>query len=53
MFDRLAATKIADHLSWSPAVGILGPRQVGKTTLAKTFATDPAKAVYLLLSASR
>jgi len=47
MFDRLAANKIADHLSWSPAVGILGPRQVGKTTLAKTFATDPAKAVYL------
>lgn len=47
MFDRLTATKIADHLSWSPAVGILGPRQVGKTTLAKTFATDPAKAVYL------
>ena len=47
MFDRLAAAKIADHLSWSPAVGILGPRQVGKTTLAKTFATDPAKAVYL------
>ena len=47
MFDRLAAAKIADHLSWSPAVGILGPRQVGKTTLAKTFATDPAKALYL------
>jgi len=47
MFHRLAAAKIADHLSWSPAVGILGPRQVGKTTLAKTFATDPAKAVYL------
>jgi uncharacterized protein len=47
MFHRLAATKIADHLSWSPAVGILGPRQVGKTTLAKTFATDPAQAVYL------
>lgn len=47
MFDRLAANKIADHLSWSPAVGILGPRQVGKTTLAKTFVTDSAKAVYL------
>ena len=47
MFDRLAANRIADQLSWSPAVGILGPRQVGKTTLAKTFATDPAKAVYL------
>lgn len=47
MFHRLAATKIADHLSWSPAVGILGPRQVGKTTLAKTFAKDPTQAVYL------
>jgi predicted AAA+ superfamily ATPase len=36
MFHRLAAAKIADHLSWSPAVGILGPRQVGKTTLCWT-----------------
>ena len=25
----------------------MGPRQVGKTTLAKTFATDPEKALYL------
>ncbi len=47
MFDRLAAPKIAAHLAWSPAVGILGPRQVGKTTLAQHFASDPAKAIYL------
>lgn len=47
MFDRLALAKITQQLQWSPAVGILGPRQVGKTTLAKTFAADPAKATYL------
>ena len=47
MFDRLATPKIAAHLEWSPAVGILGPRQVGKTTLAQHFASDPAKAIYL------
>lgn len=47
MFDRLASAKIRQHLQWSPAVGILGPRQVGKTTLAKTFASDPASSIYL------
>lgn len=47
MFDRLASARIHQHLQWSPAVGILGPRQVGKTTLAKTFASDPASSIYL------
>lgn len=47
MFDRLASAKIRQHLQWSPAVGILGPRQVGKTTLAKTFASDTASSIYL------
>jgi uncharacterized protein len=47
MFSRLALPKIVEHLQWSPAVGILGPRQVGKTTLARTLATDPAKSIYL------
>lgn len=40
-------SKIAEQLEWSPAVGILGPRQVGKTTLAKSLATQPDKAIYL------
>ncbi len=53
MFNRLAAAKLSDHLTWSPAVGILGPRQVGKTTLAKTFAANPDKAVYLDLDSAQ
>lgn len=47
MFSRLAHSKVVDHLQWSPAVGILGPRQVGKTSLAKTLTADPAKSIYL------
>ena len=47
MFDRLALAKITEHLQWSPAVGILGPRQVGKTTLAKALASNPATSLYL------
>lgn len=47
MFSRLALPKIIKQLQWSPAVGILGPRQVGKTTLAKAVASDPATSVYL------
>jgi uncharacterized protein len=47
MFERINQAVIADFLSWSPAVGILGARQVGKTTLAKTFANDPEKGIYL------
>ena len=47
MFTRINQAVIADFLSWSPAVGILGARQVGKTTLAKTFANDPETGVYL------
>jgi len=47
MFDRVALPKITEQLLWSPAVGILGPRQVGKTTLARTVAADPATSIYL------
>lgn len=53
MFNRLAYAKITDHLTWSPAVGILGPRQVGKTTLAKSIASNPQEAVYLDLDSSQ
>ena len=38
MLDRLAAHRIGDALSWSPAVALLGPRQVGKSTLARAVA---------------
>jgi uncharacterized protein len=47
MFLRKSASIITDFLGWSPAVAILGARQVGKTTLAKTFATRPESGVYL------
>ncbi|MDP2366745.1 ATP-binding protein [Rhodoferax sp.] len=47
MFNRLALAKVNEQLQWSPAVGILGPRQVGKTTLAKAVASDAARSIYL------
>ncbi len=47
MFDRLAAQRIRQRLTSSPAVAILGPRQVGKTTLARAIASEHANALYL------
>ena len=47
MFLRINQAVVADFLSWSPAVGILGARQVGKTTLAKAFANQPETGIYL------
>jgi predicted AAA+ superfamily ATPase len=37
MLDRLARSEIARRLDASPAVALLGPRQCGKTTLARSF----------------
>ena len=47
MFTRLVAQQITAQLAWSPAVGILGPRQVGKTTLAQQIAAQAPDSVYL------
>jgi uncharacterized protein len=47
MFTRLAAADIRQRLSFSPAVAILGPRQIGKTTLAKQIAHETPDALYL------
>ena len=47
MFKRLASTHLTQQLGWSPAVAILGPRQVGKTTLAKSLLQSHPDAVYL------
>lgn len=48
MVSRLAAARISDLLTRFPAVAVLGPRQVGKTTLALRLAEDSdTKAVYL------
>ena len=35
MIDRFLEAIILEDLSWSPIVGIIGPRQVGKTRLGK------------------
>lgn len=45
MINRLALKNLRELLSQFPAVGIIGPRQVGKTTLAKLV--SDADAVYL------
>ena len=47
MFKRIAQSTLASHIVWSPAVAILGPRQVGKTTLARTLLEIHPDAIYL------
>ena len=47
MFIRQAFAKIQEQLSWSPAVAILGARQIGKTTIAKLVADQYPGSVYL------
>lgn len=45
MIDRLAAQEIDILLSEFPAIALLGPRQVGKTTLAKLLAEKHQKEI--------
>ncbi len=48
MLARLLAHRLRDSVAHFPAVALLGPRQVGKTTLAHTFAEELGdRAVYL------
>jgi hypothetical protein len=48
MIPRLVYSDLRDCLAEFPAVAILGPRQVGKTTLAKQLAAESGKsAIYL------
>jgi predicted AAA+ superfamily ATPase len=52
MYSRILEPLLRDELSFSPAVALLGPRQVGKTTLA----LEAAKAfpsIYLDLESER
>ena len=54
MLERNAILRLAAALKRSPAVALLGPRQVGKTTLAKQLAqTSKREFVYLDLQDER
>jgi uncharacterized protein len=52
MIERLAEARARRLLDWSPAVALLGPRQVGKTTLARSLAAATPGALYLDLESS-
>jgi predicted AAA+ superfamily ATPase len=52
MFDRLLTPVLQEELAFSPAVALLGPRQVGKTTLALAVARQQPH-VYLDLESER
>ncbi len=43
MINRRILTDIKDSLSFFPVVSIIGPRQVGKTTLAEQIISDSSK----------
>jgi predicted AAA+ superfamily ATPase len=47
VIPRLFQSKLADLLSHFPAVALLGPRQVGKTTLAHQLIEKKPEATYL------
>jgi uncharacterized protein len=47
MYHRQALALLAERLSWNPAVLLVGPRQVGKTTLARALAAAQPGAVFL------
>lgn len=47
MFQRKSALEIRHQLGLSPAVAILGARQIGKTTLAKQIAAEFPDSIYL------
>ena len=47
MFQRKSAVEIRQQLGLSPAVAILGARQIGKTTLAKQIAAEFPDSIYL------
>lgn len=52
MYERLLTPVLQQELAFSPAVGLLGPRQVGKTTLALEVARQLPH-VYLDLESER
>lgn len=48
MFDRYLSATLHKSLSYFPAVAVMGPRQVGKTTLVKTLLANYEKEVVYL-----
>lgn len=48
MITRRIISEIKDSLSYFPVVAIIGPRQVGKTTLAKQIMSESAKPILYL-----
>lgn len=52
MLERAIATKVSESLDSIPAVVLLGPRQVGKTTLALKIAAE-RPSIYLDLESER
>ncbi len=52
MFTRLAEAAAHSRLAWSPAVALLGARQIGKTTLARRIAAQRPGAIYLDLESA-
>lgn len=47
MINRVIQKEVEKSLTFSPIVGILGPRQVGKTTLAKEICREYPNALYI------
>ena len=45
MLDRIDIADLKEKLAFFPAVAIIGPRQIGKTTLAKQLAQTLGKAM--------
>ena len=53
MIERLITQKVLRDLSWSPIIGLIGSRQVGKTTLVRYLQTQISKpTIYLDLELS-
>ena len=53
MIDRRHTRRVLQFLEENPAVALLGPRQVGKTTLARTIAAESPDFLYLDLENPR
>ena len=53
MLERRRKQRILQYLRETPAVALLGPRQIGKTTLARDIAAETPDSVYLDLENPR